>query len=178
MTNPHGVQPDGSFTGVVYRSHNPEWAWEPLSGEGARRNGGRFNKQGTPALYTSLTMLGALREASPYIILQPIVLCAYQVNVKPIFDATDPMNLATYLRSPDDLASPNWREEVREGQTPASQALAARLIQEDFAGILVQSFARGASPLDYNLVLWKYGPDLPTQVVLVDDEGRLSHRTD
>ena len=31
------------FRGTVYRAHNPQWSWTPLSGEGASRHGGRFN---------------------------------------------------------------------------------------------------------------------------------------
>ena len=53
------------FQGLVYRAHNPEWSWTPLSGEGARRHGGRFNRRGVPALYTSLSPLTAIREAQP-----------------------------------------------------------------------------------------------------------------
>ena len=43
----------GSYGGKLYRSLNPVFAREPLSGEGARRHGGRFNPKGTPALYCS-----------------------------------------------------------------------------------------------------------------------------
>ena len=39
------------FRGTVYRAHNPQWAWTPLSGEGTRRHGERFNKRGVPALW-------------------------------------------------------------------------------------------------------------------------------
>ncbi|MCY4058561.1 MAG: RES domain-containing protein [Gammaproteobacteria bacterium] len=39
--------------GVVYRAHDPRWAWSPLSGEGARRFGGRFNKAGIPTLLSA-----------------------------------------------------------------------------------------------------------------------------
>ena len=53
------------FRGLVYRAHNPQWSWTPLSGEGARRHGGRFNRRGVPALYTSLAPLTAIREALP-----------------------------------------------------------------------------------------------------------------
>ena len=51
------------FRGLVYRAHNPQWSWTPLSGEGARRHGGRFNRRGVSALYTSLSLLTAIREA-------------------------------------------------------------------------------------------------------------------
>ena len=40
------------FQGILYRALNPMRAREPLSGEGARLYGGRFNPRGTPALYT------------------------------------------------------------------------------------------------------------------------------
>lgn len=38
----------------LFRAHNPRWSVQPLSGAGAARAGGRFNRPGTPALYTSL----------------------------------------------------------------------------------------------------------------------------
>ncbi len=70
------------FRGTVYRAHNHEWAWMPLSGEGARRYGGRFNSQGVPALYCSLSQVTAIREASPLgRTMQPLMLCAYDVDI-------------------------------------------------------------------------------------------------
>ena len=76
--------------GLVYRAHNPQWSWAPLSGEGARRYGGRFNRRGVPALYTSFSPLTAMREAQllgrP---MQPLTLCAYEVDIEPIVDTLD-----------------------------------------------------------------------------------------
>ncbi|MFV0302812.1 MAG: RES family NAD+ phosphorylase [Paracoccus sp. (in: a-proteobacteria)] len=43
------------YRGECFRAHNPRWSFEPLSGEGARRHGGRFNPPGVPALYLSTT---------------------------------------------------------------------------------------------------------------------------
>ena len=78
------------FRGVVYRAHNPQWSWKPLSGEGARRHGGRFNRRGVPTLYTSLSPLTAIREAQPLgRRMQPLTLCAYEVDVEPVFDSLD-----------------------------------------------------------------------------------------
>lgn len=31
------------FRGIVYRAHDPRWSWPPVSGEGSRLYGGRFN---------------------------------------------------------------------------------------------------------------------------------------
>ncbi|MCY3858714.1 MAG: hypothetical protein OXG25_07380 [Gammaproteobacteria bacterium] len=47
-------------------------------------------------------------------------------------------------------------------------------MQSGYAGILVKSFAYRAAESDLNLVLWRFGPELPTQITLADDEGRLS----
>lgn len=165
------------FQGVVYRAHNPQWAWDPLSGEGARRHGGRFNRRGLPALYTSLSPLTAIREAQPLgRPMQPLILCACEVDVEPVFDALDVSRREEYAVSDSDLCCPNWERDMLDGSTPLSQALADRLIADGFAGMRVQSFARGAGPEDINLVLWRWGPRRPRRIALVDDEGRLPRK--
>lgn len=40
--------------------------------------------------------------------------------------------------------------------------------------MLVQSFARGASDGDVNLVLWNWSDTPSSKVTLIDDDGRLS----
>lgn len=162
------------FRGHVYRAHNPHWIWPPVSGEGARLHGGRFNRVGLPALYTSLSPVTALREVSGIgVPMQPVLLCSYEVDSGPIFDASDPARRKAFAISNPDLACPNWERETRQGGVPASQALADRLIVAGYAGMLVRSFAHGAGPADRNLVFWRWGDALPSRVRLVDDEGRL-----
>ena len=163
------------FRGLVYRAHNPQWSWAPLSGEGARRHGGRFNRRGTPALCTSIAPLTAVREAHPLgRPMQPLVLCAYEVDAEPVFDALGEECRRSLEVSEFDLACPTWEADMLVGATPASQALAARLIAAGYAGMRVQSFAAGTGTDDLNLVMWRWGPHRPARVVLVDDEGRLS----
>ena len=163
------------FRGLVYRAHNPQWSWAPLSGEGARRHGGRFNRRGTPALYTSIAALTAVREAhSLGRPMQPLTLCAYEVDAEPVFDALSEECRRSLEVSEFDLACPTWEADMLVGATPASQALAARLIAAGYAGMRVQSFAAGTGTDDLNLVMWRWGPLRPARVVLVDDEGRLS----
>ncbi len=163
------------FRGLVYRAHNPHWSWTPLSGEGARRHGGRFNRCGIPALYTSLDPLTAIREAQPLgRPMQPLTLCAYKVDVEPVFDTLDKAQRRTLGVSDSDLACPAWEAEMLAGSVPASQALADHLIAAGYAGIRVRSFAVGTSTGDLNLVMWTWGTDRPARVVLIDDEGRLS----
>ena len=165
------------FRGLVYRAHNPEWAWTPLSGEGARRYGGRFNRRGVAALYTSLTPLTAIREAQPLgRPMQPLVLCAYEVDAEPVFDAADEERRRALDVSDSDLACPAWEAEMLGGAVPASQALAEGLIAAGHVGMRVRSFARGAGADDLNLVMWRWSSDRPARVVLIDDEDRLSGR--
>lgn len=162
------------FRGFVYRAHNPRWTWDPTSGEGARRHGGRFNRIGVPALYTSLTPVTAMREASligrP---LQPITLCAYEVDAEPVFDALNPSQREAQGVKTNDTFCLNWEQEMLAGNIPASQLLADRLIAAGYTGMRVQSFAPGAGADDLNMVFWRWGNHRPSKVVLIDDEQRL-----
>ena len=165
------------FRGLVYRAHNPQWSWTPLSGEGARRHGGRFNRRGLPALYTSLTPLVAIREAQPLgRPMQPLTLCAYEVDAEPVFDGMDDERRRALSVLDSHLHCPAWEAEMLAGGIPASQALADRLIAAGYVGMRVRSFAIGASADDLNLVMWRWGSERPARVVLIDDEGRLSGR--
>ncbi len=163
------------FQGVVYRAHNPLWSWEPLSGEGARRHGGRFNRRGVAALYTSLSPLTAVREAQPLgRPMQPLTLCAYKVDAEPVFDALSEEMRQTLNIGWHDLACSGWEADMLAGAVPASQSLADRLVAAGYVGMRVRSFAAGADVDDANLVMWRWGAERPASVVLIDDEGRLA----
>ena len=162
------------FSGQVYRAHNPEWSWSPTSGEGARRHGGRFNRPGVPALYTSLSPLTAIREASPFgRPMQPLTLCAYDVDAEPVLDALDPKERARIPVMDSELHCASWEQEMLSGRVPASQSLADRLIAAGWVGMRVGSFARGTTPNDINLVLWRWDDAPPCRVVVIDDDNRL-----
>jgi RES domain-containing protein len=70
------------WKGVVFRAHHPRWAFDPVSSEGAKLYGGRFNAIGTPALYTAMSPEGAWAEAQQGFAFkaQPLTLCAYRVD--------------------------------------------------------------------------------------------------
>lgn len=165
--------PEMRYRGLLYRALNPVWAREPLSGEGARRFGGRFNPKGLPALYTSLTIRTALREANQIGTLQPTTLVALRADLEPVFDASDPDALAALGFDPAEIAGDDWRERMRRDHLPPGQRFAKHLIDSGHAGLIVPSYARGAGKDERNLVLWRWGDILPAQVTLVDDEGRL-----
>lgn len=113
--------------------HNPQWLWAPLSGEGARLHGGRFNQRGISTLYTSLDPATAILEVSelgrPF---QPAVLCAYKVDAEPVFDATNKNKRRLLGIQMSDLECPDWEAEMLAGVLPASQELANQLISLGF----------------------------------------------
>ena len=162
------------YRGPLYRAINPVHAADPLSGEGARRFGGRFNARGAAALHTSLSPHTALRESSQVGALQPTVLVGYEADLESVFDATSSEALEARDVCLDLLAAPTWRDEMAGGRLSRTQSFAADLVRDGFAGLLIRSFARGAAPTDLNLVLFRWGDGAPTRLVLVDDEGRLS----
>lgn len=156
---------------VVYRALNPVWVGDPLSGEGARRYGGRFNPKGMAALYCTLDPVTAVREVSqigqP---LQPTILVSFQADVDPIFDATDPVLMAGQGVTPADLASNDWRLLMAAGRDAPGQGLARRLVAQGYHGLLAPSFARLAPPQARNLILWRWSAQT---LRLIDDEERL-----
>lgn len=105
--------------------------------------------------------------------LQPITLCAYEVDAEPVFDALDPSEREAQGVKTGDLFCHNWEREMLADIVPASQRLADRLIAAGYVGMRVQSFAPGTGTDDLNLVFWHWGNHRPGKVVLVDDEGRL-----
>lgn len=149
------------------------YAREPLSGEGARLYGGRFNPKGVPALYTSLTVLTALREANQVGNLQPTTLVSYDAEVESVFDCRDPAALASVEMDAATLAETTWRDEMKASGEARSQAFARRLIASGHNGMLIRSFAAGSTDDDLNLVLWKWSARAPSRLVLIDDENRL-----
>ncbi|MDF9302096.1 RES family NAD+ phosphorylase [Tritonibacter mobilis] len=164
---------DGRYTGPLYRALNPVYAREPLSGRGAELYGGRFNAKGTPALYTALDPTTALREANQVGSLQPTILVSYTADLGPIFDTRDAQSLTRYDVTDTLLADPAWRMKMLDGDKVPTQDLARALIRDGFAGLLIRSFAKGATAADFNIVLWSWtGEGCPLAVV--DDEGRLS----
>ena len=169
-TPKHGVR----YQGAVYRAHNPEWSWDPLSGEGAKRHGGRFNRRGISALYTSLDVFVAVREASPLgSPFHPITLCEYRVDCEDVFDATDAKARRRERVTLRALESPGWNQQMLEGETPECQRVAGRLVERGYAGRIVRSYAEGAGPEDLNLVLWHWTKRRPHKVTVFDPNQRL-----
>ncbi|CCV03790.1 RES domain protein [Mesorhizobium metallidurans STM 2683] len=162
------------YRGKLFRAINPIYAREPLSGRGAALFGGRFNPKGTPALYTSLTVMTALREANQVGNLQPTTLVSCDAEITEVFDSRDEAALKEEGLDAAALSDSAWRDEMQASGEARTQALARRLIAKGYQALLVRSFAAGAAETDLNLVLWKWGDAPPSRLAVIDDEGRLS----
>lgn len=162
------------FEGTAYRAHDPQWSFRPLSGDGAALHGGRFNPRGTPALYLGLSVITAVKEASQGFSakINPLVLCAYEIDSEDILDFRDGNTRAATAVSAADLACP-WLAQLAAGREPASWIVARRLIGDGVAGVIVPSFAPGATPDDANIVLWRWTDARPHFCAVHDPSGRL-----
>ncbi|WP_416066941.1 RES family NAD+ phosphorylase [Rhizobium sp. ZK1] len=162
------------YEGKLYRALNPIYARHPLSGRGAELYGGRFNPKGTPALYTSLSVLTALREANQVGSLQPTTLVCYEAELERVFDTRDKAALEAEGMDAAAIAAANWRDEMKASGEARTQAFARQLVSGGYHGLLVRSFAPAARNDDLNLVLWRWSDAAPCRLTLIDDEGRLS----
>ncbi|MGB3722370.1 MAG: RES family NAD+ phosphorylase [Pacificimonas sp.] len=161
------------FEGLLYRALNPLYALTPLSGEGAARYGGRFNRVGRPAIYAALHPHTAIREANQIGTLQPTTLVALKADIRPVFNARDAAALAKYHMTADALGDPDWRRRMIRRQAVPTQDLSEALIGDGFAAMIVPSFAAGAPDDASNMVLWRWKPPAKASLTLVDDQNRL-----
>jgi RES domain-containing protein len=168
----------GVYRGKLYRALNPIYARQPLSGRGAELYGGRFNPKGTPALYFSLSALTALREANQVGNLQPTTFVSYEAETEGVFDGRDEVALRAEGIDADALADPTWRDQMKLSGEARTQSFVRAILAKGYRALIVRSFAPGAGRHDLNLVLWEWGAAAPARLTLIDEEGRLSTRSD
>lgn len=152
---------------TVVRAVKPYWTYRPTAGDGAARHGGRFNPIGTPALYTSFTFNTAAKEVRFSLNADPYTFYFLQVDCEDIADLSNAGTRRKLKIRWSDLECPNWESDMHKGIEPACHAVARHLAENGYAGIVVNSFASGATPDDLNLVLWKWDDvtdgDTPTK---------------
>jgi RES domain-containing protein len=166
--------PTIDFSGIVYRAHHPMWSYQPLSGEGAKRHGGRFNRSGKNALYTSLDPTTAWMEAQQGFPFkpQPMTLVAYQVECTDLVDLTHHKIQALLGQTTASLACA-WEGLASQNMEPPSWVLADKLHDMGIVGAIVPSFAPGCKEENRNLVLWEWSDTQPHSITVIDDLGRL-----
>lgn len=152
---------------TLYRAFTPRWAAEPLSGAGAARSGGRFNRFGQPALYLSLhldTAAAEYAQAAPF--LPPFTLVSYRADLPALADVRllDASWDALWADWTDD-----WRKALVNKVEPVSWVLGDLLREAAIPGVIFPSMAQ---PGGVNVALFL---DMlqPEQVLHVLDDGRL-----
>lgn len=164
---------------TVYRAHNPRWSFAPGSGAGAAKHGGRFNRPGRPALYTSSSYELAIAEAHqglPFK-LQPLTIVSYTVDHDSVLDLSTVSVCAAAGIAYSDLGCA-WEEIAFDGGVPPTWALADRLRAAGVGAMIVPAFAHGATGADVNVVFWDWNTKPPCQVTVNDDYGRLPENAD
>jgi RES domain-containing protein len=153
------------------------WSYEPLSGNGAKQYGGRFNRPGCAALYLSLDPTTAWMEAQQGFPFkpQPMTLIAYELDCAKIADLNDELLLKSIGSSNQDLGCA-WEYLITQNIEPPTWRLAEQLRALDVSGILVRSFASGCTAKNQNLVLWDWSES--NSVRVIDDFGRLPKTTE
>lgn len=161
----------------VCRGHNPKWGFDPASGQGASRRGGRFNRIGVTALYTSLDAITALHEIQQGFVFkpQPVTICFYDVDCQAILDLTQSEVLTATGFDLSDLSCA-WELIISNGGIPPTWELVDDLISSGIAGIIVPSYATGVLPGGKNLIFWNWNDSPPFQVKVIDDYGRLPEK--
>jgi RES domain-containing protein len=127
-----------------------------------------------PALYTSLSIMTALREANQVSNLQPTTLVSYDADMEHVFDSRKDAALRAEGTDATMFADTTWRDQMKADGEAKTQAFARTLASSGYHGLLVTSFAPGATSDDLNLVLWKWSDAAPCRLTLINDEDRLS----
>lgn len=145
---PERMIPSVRFSARTYRIVPPRWAHAPLSGEGARRHGGRYNPPGTPAFYAALDPHTAYAEYTQGLYDRPGLLCAFEIVNATVLDLTTPTGLAASGLTDADLRC-RWA-----GRSDApTQLAAARLGVLEVDGLIYASLHHGGGR---NIVLWRW----------------------
>ncbi len=154
--------------GRAWRILSPRWAHAPLSGDGAARNGGRWNRPGQPALYLSEQIETAFAEYQQELGVRPGTFVAYDVEAV-LVDLTRSDVLDAVGATHADLLGA-WKSVAWvEHGTPATWRLADRL-GADHCGLRVPSVQYGGGT---NLVLWAWNVPGGAQVSVLDPRGEL-----
>lgn len=156
---------------ACYRVISPAYAGARLSGMGAARQGGRFNRPGQEALYLSLdetTALAEYKQDNPW--LRPGTICTFFVRGLRVADLSAGFDPANWPPLWADF-SVDWRTEwFGKSVEPPSWYMADDVVSEGLDGILFPSQARRSG---LNLVVYRSSSRPLDQLRVYDPDGAL-----
>jgi len=146
----------------------PRWAFDPLSGAGAARAGGRWNEPQQAALYLSDSHATAIAEYQQHLP-RPGTLTAYDMDAQDILDLADPA-VRRALGLDDALLRQPWKH-LRDvaRQRPPCWDFVAAVAAGGWQGLRVPSVQASGT----NLVLWQWNRNQAPRVRHFDPLGDL-----
>ncbi|HMO45599.1 MAG TPA: RES family NAD+ phosphorylase [Rubrivivax sp.] len=156
---------------ACYRVISPAHAGMPLSGLGAARQGGRFNRPGQEALYLAVdeaTALAEYKQDNPW--LPPGTICTFFVHGLRVADLRAGFDPEKWPPLWVDFAV-DWRAECfGRSVEPPTWYMADDVVAEGLDGILFPSQAR---PGGINLVVYRSSARPTDQLRVYDPDGAL-----
>ena len=158
---------------LLYRVMTPEWANTPISGAGAAKKGGRFNRPGIEAVYLSFDPATALKEyTQDKSFIPPGTVASFTVNATVA-------DVDAYLQNPTGWNplwvewNCNWREMWFYQHTePPSWDLGDMVLAAGLAGI---RFPSTVHPGGWNVVLYSVALDPADGLACLDPDGLLKN---
>lgn len=154
-----------------YRVIVPAYAGTPISGMGAARRGGRFNRPGQEALYLSAddaTALAEYKQDNPWI--QPGTICTFFIRQLRVADFSAGFDPGLWPALWADFAI-DWRAEwFDKSIEPPTWYMADDVVAAGLDGILFPSQAR---PGGTNLVIYRSSERSASQLRVYDPDGTL-----
>lgn len=149
------------FSGVIVRSVGAKYATQAsfFSGKGAARTGGRWDRVGIEAVYASLDVVTATKEAYQNVIfyklplssIRPRVMAGAEVVLSKVLDVTKASIRRKLGFSREELVNEDWRGTQAGGDESWTQAIGRGCFRSGFDGILVPS---ARNPNGKNIVLF------------------------
>lgn len=165
----------GPLRARFWRMLSVRWQREPLSGAGAGKTGGRWNRGGQPALYLSRDHGTAIAEFHQMLV-RPGTLVAYEIASGAIADLTDKSFFSAHFPAlaEHEVVNCQWREIWKlENREPPTWALVDSLRSAGAVGALVPSVQQRGG---VNLVLWEWSGKSGTDahIRVIDPESELA----
>ncbi|MCW0000617.1 RES domain-containing protein [Pararhizobium sp. YC-54] len=154
---------------TLWRAFVPQWAFAPLSGEGAARFGGRWNPVGAPTIYAARELSTAWAEYNQGFVQHPALIVQLELKDAALADLTDSSVLSD-LAVPADIHVCEWRMHLDRGEVPQTHHLRQRLLASGFDGVVYPSFM---SPGGTCVALWRWNAKGAPRLDAVDPDGRL-----
>lgn len=150
----------------LWRAYVPRWAYQPLSGEGAARFGGRWNAIGAPAIYAARELSTAWAEYNQGFVQHPALIARLRLTNAALADLTSREESSRYGLD-NSIHQCEWRADLDAGRIPETHRVAKKLRDAGFDGLIFPSFM---SPGGTCVALWRWNEGHGPLLEVVDPE--------